>query len=65
MQSPRAAAAPGGSQAASGSCVALAANQERRPVGGGLGVADVHPQQRPVPRLGSSGKCFVLNIGWL
>ena len=64
-QSPRAAAAPGGSQAASGSRVAPAANQERRPVRGGLSVADVHPQQRLVPRLGSSGKCFVLNIGWL
>ena len=65
VQSPRAAAAPGGSQAASGSRVAPAANQERRPVRGGLSVADVHPQQRLVPRLGSSGKCFVLNIGWL
>ena len=65
VQSPRAAGAAGGSQAASGSRVAPAANQERRPVPGGLSVADVHRQTRLGPRLGSSGKCFVLNIGWL
>ena len=58
VQSPRAASAAGGSQAASGSRVVPAANQERGPVPGGLSVADVHPQQCLVPRLGSSGVLY-------
>ena len=58
VQSPRAASAAGGSQAASGSRVVPAANQERGPVPGGLSVADVHQQQRLVPRLGSSGVLY-------